>query len=75
MNELWSYRSLHEGGTQTQSRQLRQKVSELGNCANNHRGRVFLFSSSSLLKNLEMESFLVLAGRCWSGAVELDVIF
>jgi hypothetical protein len=31
--------------------------------------------SSSLLKNLEMESFLVLAGRCWGGAVELDVIF
>jgi hypothetical protein len=31
--------------------------------------------SSSLLKNLEMESFLVLADRCWGGAVELDVIF
>ena len=31
--------------------------------------------SSSLLKNLEMESFLILAGRCRSGAVELDVIF
>jgi hypothetical protein len=31
--------------------------------------------ASSLLKNLEMESFLVLVGRCWSGAVELDVIF
>jgi hypothetical protein len=31
--------------------------------------------SSSLLKNLEMESFVVLAGRCWSGSVELDVIF
>ena len=31
--------------------------------------------SSSLLKNLEVESFLVLAGRCWGGAVELDVIF
>ena len=31
--------------------------------------------SSSLLKNLEMESFVVLAGRCWGGAVELDVIF
>jgi hypothetical protein len=30
---------------------------------------------SSLLKNLEMESFLVLADRCWGGAVELDVIF
>jgi hypothetical protein len=33
------------------------------------------FGFSSLLKNLEMESFLVLAGRCWGGAVELDVIF
>jgi hypothetical protein len=32
-------------------------------------------SSNSLLKNLEMESFLILAGRCWGGAVELDVIF
>jgi hypothetical protein len=32
-------------------------------------------SSSSLLKNLETESFLILAGRCWGGAVELDVIF
>jgi len=31
--------------------------------------------TSSLLKNLEMESFLVLADRCWGGAVELDVIF
>jgi hypothetical protein len=31
--------------------------------------------SSSLLKNLEMESFRILAGRCWGGAVELDVIF
>jgi hypothetical protein len=31
--------------------------------------------ASSLLKNLEMESFRILAGRCWSGAVELDVIF
>ena len=30
---------------------------------------------SSLLKNLEMESFLILAGRCRGGAVELDVIF
>ena len=30
---------------------------------------------SSLLKNLEMESFLVLADRCWGGAVDLDVIF
>jgi hypothetical protein len=32
-------------------------------------------ASSSLLKNLEMESFRILAGRCWGGAVELDVIF
>jgi hypothetical protein len=31
--------------------------------------------SSSLLKNLEMESFRMLAGRCWGDAVELDVIF
>jgi hypothetical protein len=31
--------------------------------------------SSSLLKNLEIESFCILAGRCWGGAVELDVIF
>ena len=31
--------------------------------------------SNSLLKNLEMESFLILAGRCWGDAVELDVIF
>lgn len=31
--------------------------------------------SSSLLKNLEMEGFLVLAGRCWGEAAELDVIF
>ena len=30
--------------------------------------------SSSLLKNLEMESFCILAGGCWGGAVELDVI-
>jgi hypothetical protein len=30
---------------------------------------------SSLLKNLEIESFRILAGRCWGGAVELDVIF
>jgi hypothetical protein len=30
---------------------------------------------SSLLKNLEMESFRMLAGRCWGDAVELDVIF
>jgi hypothetical protein len=30
---------------------------------------------SSLLKNHELESYLVLAGRCWDGAVELDVIF
>src|SRR5882762_8987800 len=36
---------LHEGGTQTRSRQLRQKVRELGKCANSRRGRVFLFSS------------------------------
>jgi hypothetical protein len=33
------------------------------------------YLSSSLLKNLEMGSFLILAGRCWGGAVELDVIF
>jgi hypothetical protein len=32
-------------------------------------------AASSLLKNLEMESFFILAGRCWGGAVELDVIF
>ena len=31
-------------------------------------------SFSSLLKNLEMESFCILAGGCWGGAVELDVI-
>jgi hypothetical protein len=31
--------------------------------------------TSSLLKNLEMGSFLILAGGCWGGAVELDVIF
>jgi hypothetical protein len=31
--------------------------------------------SSSLLKNHEMESFRILAGRCLSGAVDLDVIF
>ena len=30
---------------------------------------------SSLLKNLEIESFRILAGRCWGDAVELDVIF
>jgi hypothetical protein len=30
--------------------------------------------TSSLLKNLEMESFCILAGGCWGGAVELDVI-
>ena len=30
---------------------------------------------SSLLKNLEMERFVILSGRCWDGAVELDVIF
>ncbi|MET4038304.1 hypothetical protein ABMB68_009881, partial [Bradyrhizobium sp. RT4a] len=29
----------------------------------------------SLLKNLEMESFRILAGRCWGDAAELDVIF
>jgi hypothetical protein len=32
-------------------------------------------NSSSLLKNLEIESFLILAGRCWGGATELDLIF
>jgi len=32
-------------------------------------------SSSSLLKNLESESFLVLSSRCWGGVVELDEIF
>src|SRR5205807_716315 len=32
-------------------------------------------SSNSLLKNLEMESFRILAGGCWGDAVELDVIF
>jgi hypothetical protein len=31
--------------------------------------------SSSLLKNLEMESFLFLDGGCWGGAVELYGIF
>jgi hypothetical protein len=31
--------------------------------------------SSSLLKNLEMESFRIVAGGCWGGAVVLDVIF
>ena len=31
--------------------------------------------SSSLLKNLEMKSFGILAGRCWGDAAELDVIF
>jgi hypothetical protein len=31
--------------------------------------------SSSLLKNIEMESFLFLDDGCWGGAVELDVIF
>jgi hypothetical protein len=34
-----------------------------------------LNGTSSLLKNLEIESFLILAGRCRGGAVELDVIF
>jgi hypothetical protein len=28
-------------------------------------------SPSSLLKNLEMESFRILAGRCWGDAAEL----
>jgi hypothetical protein len=37
-------------------------------------GTISLRSSSSLLKNLEMESFRILAGSCWGGAVELDVI-
>jgi hypothetical protein len=36
---------------------------------------IAILRSSSLLKNLEMESFLIQIGRCWSGAVELDVIF
>jgi hypothetical protein len=31
--------------------------------------------TSSLLKNLKLESFGILASRCWDGAVELDVIF
>jgi hypothetical protein len=31
--------------------------------------------SSSLLKNLEMESFCILGGGYWDGAVELDVSF
>ena len=45
----------------------------LGELGCGHRGvRV---EPSSLLKNLEMESFRILAGRCWGGAVELDVIF
>jgi hypothetical protein len=30
---------------------------------------------SSLLKNPEVEGFLVLAGRYWGDAAELDVIF
>jgi hypothetical protein len=30
---------------------------------------------SSLLKNLEMESFRILAGRCWGDAAELEVNF
>ena len=34
-----------------------------------------LVMTSSLLKNLEMESFLILAGHCWDSAVGLDVIF
>jgi hypothetical protein len=37
-------------------------------------GRRCFSSSSSLLKNFEMESFRILADRCWSGAVELEVI-
>jgi hypothetical protein len=32
-------------------------------------------ATSSLLKNLEMKIFLILAGRCRGGVVELDVIF
>jgi hypothetical protein len=34
-----------------------------------------LMASSSLLKNLEMESFRILADRCWGGAVGLGVVF
>jgi hypothetical protein len=34
-----------------------------------------LIGSSSLLKNLEIESFLFLDGGCWGGAVELYGIF
>ena len=36
---------------------------------------VIISPASSLLKNLEMESFRILAGRCWGDAAELDVIF
>jgi hypothetical protein len=32
-------------------------------------------ASSSLLKNFELESFRILAGRCWDEAAELAVIF
>src|SRR5882672_4661624 len=35
---------------------------------------IIVFQPNSLLKNLEMESFCILAGGCWGGAVELDVI-
>jgi hypothetical protein len=35
----------------------------------------WMLHPSSLLKNLGMESFRILAGRFWSGAVELDVVF
>jgi hypothetical protein len=38
-------------------------------------GESGISAASSLLKNLEMGSFLILGGRCWGGAVELDVIF
>jgi hypothetical protein len=37
--------------------------------------RTTRIGASSLLKNLGMESFLILSSRCWGGAVELDVIF
>jgi hypothetical protein len=33
------------------------------------------YPPNSLLKNLEMKIFLILAGRCRGGVVELDVIF
>jgi hypothetical protein len=32
-------------------------------------------TASSLLKNFELESFRILAGRCWDEAAELAVIF